>query len=217
MLGLGHISMKDVVSKPTLIQLRQRSKILVIDDDSNALPLTLLRNEGYSVEHWDHVRDLRRLEEGDYDIIFLDIHGVAPNLGSEDGIGVLEAIKRTNPNQIVVAFSGQTFDLSKMDFWKHADDGLKKPVDFLTAKQTIDRMLERLTVAHFWESVEAILRRANVGDRKIRRIEAKIARAIEGGKSIDIQKLFADAIANDDLRNAAMTLVGRLVALAIAT
>lgn len=204
-----------VAQKPDLVQLRKRAKILVIDDAEDALPFGLLRNEGYSVEHWSKVTDLRRLEEGDFDIIFLDIHGVAQDLGEEDGIGVLDAIKRTNPHQIVVAFSAHSFDLSKMAFWKKADEGLKKPVDFLTAKRTIDRMLERLTAQHFWDSICGILQQHSVDDREIARIERHLAKAIRGRKQPDLRAVFAQLAGNPDTQNTVITLAGRLLALTV--
>lgn len=210
------LKLTDVAPSPDLVLQRRRAKVLVIDDDENAFPIKLLQKEGYSIEYWPEVSDLRRLEEGDFDIIFLDIQGVAGNLGEADGIGVLKAIKNTNPNQIVVAFSAHSYDLSKMAFWKEADDGLKKPVEFLTAKETIDRMLGRLTVLHFWGAIRSILHRENVSGKNVDRLEHELAKAIKGGKNPNFESLFDHLVRNEDAQKALATLAGRLMLFAVA-
>lgn len=207
--------LSDVVTTPDVMHLRRTARILVIDDDRDAFPIDLLKREGYSIDHWPLVTELRRLEQGDFDVIFLDIHGVAANLGQADGIGILGAIKRTNPHQIVVAFSGQSFDLSKMDFWKGADAGLKKPVDFLTAKETIDRMLSKLTVEHYWKSICALLSQNGVPEAKQQRVEAALVTAIEKHDASRVSEVLRSLISSDQAKDMAITLAGRLCANAL--
>jgi CheY-like chemotaxis protein len=106
------------IPSPPLEELRKRARILVVDDDENSFPVELLKKEGYAIDYWPKIESLSKLERGDYDIIILDIGGVAKEYSSEDGLGVLEHLKEVNPSQIVVAFSGQSFDLSKNRFWQ---------------------------------------------------------------------------------------------------
>ena len=131
------------LAKPLdIAQLRKRAKILVIDDDPNAFPVQVLKDEGYTIDHWTEVTSLERLERGDFDVIVLDIAGVATKFTKMDGLGILEHLKQANPTQIVDAFSGQSFDLGKNKFFRLADDALAKPVDALKCKQVLDHLLE---------------------------------------------------------------------------
>ena len=72
---------------------------------------------------------MTRLENADFDIVILDIQGVAaPGLsGPGDGLDILRRVKNVNPGQVVVAFSGKKYDLSRTEFWKLADDTLVIP------------------------------------------------------------------------------------------
>jgi CheY-like chemotaxis protein len=172
----------DIAKPIPLPEIRKRAKIVVIDDDPNSFPCEILRKEGYSIECWLKVESLSRLEKGDFDVIILDIGGVATDYSPHDGLGVLEHLKKYNPSQIIVAFSGQTFDLGKARFWKMADDSLSKPVDAIKCKEVIDHLLqEKLTLAHYWEGLVAILRSEGVSEEKIDDLENKVAKAIKKG------------------------------------
>jgi CheY-like chemotaxis protein len=161
-------------------ELKKRARILVIDDEECSFPFELLRKEDYAIDHWPEVRDLRTLEDGIYDIIILDIKGVARDYDRNDGLGILEHLKKVNPSQIIIAFSGQSFDLSKNRFWKLADDALAKPVDVTTCKQVIDRLIERkMTFQHYWQGVENILLHEGVPNRDVRRLEKRVFRALK--------------------------------------
>src|SRR5215211_3686491 len=116
----------DHAPKVDIATLRKRVKIIVVDDDKNAFPVKALQGDGYSIEYWPKVQSIDRLERGDFDIIVLDIGGVAQHLSQDDGLGVLKQLKRRNPLQIIVALSGQTFDIGKAAFFKLADDVLTK-------------------------------------------------------------------------------------------
>ena len=164
---------------PPVAELRKRTRILVIDDDPHSFPFDTLRREGYAIDHWPKVENLQTLEEGQYDIIFLDIQGVAQEYSREDGLGVLEHLKQANPSQIVVAFSAHSFDLSKNRFWRLADDSLSKPVEAAKCKRLIDNLIEsKCTPAHYWQACVELLRRQGVDQRNIERIENRVARAI---------------------------------------
>lgn len=176
-------------SKLSLDELRKRTRILVIDDDKNSFPFEIIKKEGYAVDYWPRVERLNALERGDYDIIILDIGGVAKDYTQEDGLGILEHLKEVNPSQIVVAFSGQSFDLSKNRFWRMADDSLSKPVDATKCKRTIDNLIEnRMTLEHYWQAITQILKREGVSDRRLKSIEAKVVSALKRKDKEDMAK-----------------------------
>jgi len=179
----------DVAKPVPLDEIRKRAKIIVIDDDPESFPCNLLRREGYSIESWQKVESLSRLEKGDFDIIILDIGGVAGEYAQNDGLGVLEHLKKYNPSQIIVAFSGQAFDLGKARFWKMADDSLSKPVDAIKCKEVIDHLLEeKFTLEHYWQGLVSIIRIEGISKEKIDKLETQVAKAIKTG---DKEKLLS--------------------------
>jgi DNA-binding NtrC family response regulator len=179
----------DVAKPIPLDEIRKRAKIIVIDDDPESFPCNLLRREGYSIESWQKVESLSRLEKGDFDIIILDIGGVAEEYAQNDGLGVLEHLKKYNPSQIIVAFSGQSFDLGKARFWKMADDSLSKPVDAIKCKEVIDHLLEeKFTLEHYWQGLVSIIRIEGTSKENIDKLETQIAKAIKAG---DKEKLLS--------------------------
>ncbi|MBU1012845.1 MAG: response regulator [Bacteroidetes bacterium] len=170
-------------------EIRKRIKIVVIDDDEASFPTNLLSTSGYTIEWWDKVddRNLERLEKNHFDIIILDINDIAaPSISSTDGIGILERIKEVNPAQIVVAFSGQEFNIDKTHFFKKADDTLSKPVDFIKAKNLIDRIIDqKITLIYFWSSLNGYLMKEGVKTKQIKRVEKELISAIKNQRSVD--------------------------------
>jgi DNA-binding response OmpR family regulator len=180
-------------------EIKKRIKIVVIDDDEASFPYQLLRSSGYTIEWWDKVDDrgLERLERNQFDIIILDLNDIAtPSISSTDGIGILERLKEVNPTQIIVAFSGQEYDIEKTHFFVTADDTLSKPVDFVKAKNLIDRIIEqKITISYFWISINSYLVKEGIDRRKISKVEQEIVKALKGNRTINY-KLITDRILN---------------------
>jgi CheY-like chemotaxis protein len=119
-------------------EVRRQLRLLVVDDDPNAFPTEALRLEGYNITEWRRVERLADIERGEYDIVVLDIGGVALHLtqvSKQDGLGVLEHLKRNNPAQIIIAFSGNQYDISKSEFFTKANAILGKPADVLKCRR----------------------------------------------------------------------------------
>ena len=187
------MSSLDTLTRRSQDELRRRVKVVVIDDDANGFPTKELQAEGYTIEYWEAVKSLERLERGDFDIIVLDIAGVAGHLCEDDGLGVIERIKQVNPYQIVVALSGQTYDLRKQRFFKLADDHIGKPAEVIRCMTVLDDLIgEKLTVEHLWASVEAILRHEGVPNRKIQKLQDRVVKDIKDGRKPNGLKTLAE-------------------------
>lgn len=198
-------------------EIKKRIKIVVIDDDEASFPYKLLSSSGYTIEWWPNVdeRGLERLEKGQYDIIILDLNDIAtPSISSTDGIGILERLKEVNPAQIIVAFSGQSYDIEKTQFFTTADDTLSKPVDFVKAKSLIDRIIDqKITINYFWSSINSYLVKEKISKRKIHKIENEIIKAIKSNRGINYN-LIADKILNGvDAASKVIGILHRLVTL----
>jgi DNA-binding response OmpR family regulator len=162
-------------------EIRKRARILVIDDDDDAFPCELLKAEGYNVQYWEKVKNLRELETGEFDVIVLDIFDVAPpQMSADDGLGVLEHIKKRNPAQLVIAYSGQKYDLSQASFWSLADDYLGKPSSLIDCKEKIDELLRRRFTPHYyWQTTVSILKDAGVSDKEVASLENTLVKSLK--------------------------------------
>lgn len=122
-----------------------RVRILVIDDQEFPY-VKLFKGDGYNVDKWKDVSKLAQIEQGDYDLILLDLQGVGAAISaSDEGLGVLRHIKRVRPTQLVVAYSNAEFPLQYQPFFELADGVLQKSADYLDFKRTVDDLLQ----AHF--------------------------------------------------------------------
>jgi CheY-like chemotaxis protein len=167
----------------------QYVKILVIDDE-DTFPIKLFEKEGYHITKWDKVESLKRLENGEFDIIILDIFDVAKDISENDGLGILEHIKKYNPAQIVVAYSGRTFDLSKNRFWRIADDTLAKPSDFIKCKEIIDNLIkDKFTIEHYVSGLLRLLTENGIEENDCKKIESKINKQIQSNGSLSNEKI----------------------------
>lgn len=146
-------------------------RIFIIDDDPQALPVQELQSAGYNVQQVETVdADVMRMcEEASYDVILLDYTGVAPkNITPDDGFGVFERIRSANPAQYIIAISAMTYDIAKTEYFKNANDWLKKPTDLVTTKQLIDKAIHHcFDRAIIFREIETILRDSGVAGKQI--------------------------------------------------
>ena len=171
-------------------ELKRRTRILVIDNEKT-FPTELFTSNGYFIEQWEKVKDLNKLLRGEYDIIVLDIMGVAKEYSEEDGLGILEAIKKENPSQIIIAYSGGSFDISKQRFWDLADEKIAKPADFLKIKGTVDNLIKKkFTPERYIDSLITLLQTQNISDREINKIKTDLSKLLKGDKKKDVKDIF---------------------------
>jgi CheY-like chemotaxis protein len=90
--------------------MRKRARLLVIDDQEFAYE-RLFERDGYNLTKWKDIENLEPLENGEYDVILLDIQGVGKQYSEEQGLGILRHIRKSNPTQIVIAYSGDDYKL----------------------------------------------------------------------------------------------------------
>ena len=210
MFGFGQRSISELKLNLPADEARKRARILVIDNEADAFPVHLLQKEGYNIHYWPKVESIRSLEEGEFDIIFLDIGGVSsPEVSKTDGLGVLEHLKRYNPGQIVVAYSGQSFDLSQQKFFQLADDFLGKPSDMLECKQKIDQLLQaKFTAMHYWNTLLAVLKKNDVPEKKIKDFESLFVKNIERKQLVSMDTVMNTLKVTKEVAQIIATLIG---------
>ena len=159
-------------------ELKKRTRIVVIDDE-DSFPVSLFQTEGYAVDKWNIVKDYCKLESGFYDIIILDIKGIAEQISEDDGIGVLVDLKSKNPAQIIISFSQFGYDLNKLKFFQLADENITKPSDFLKIKKIIDNLISnQFKPERYISTLNRLLSESNVSNKNIKRLNNDIVKAI---------------------------------------
>lgn len=182
----------------TIDEIRRRARVLVIDDRPFEY-LELFRRDGYTVEQWPDVERLNQLENGEYDIIILDISGVGKAISADEGVGVLRHVKKTNPTQIVVACSDKSFSLKFKEFFDLADAALEKSTDYVDFKAKIDELLlKRFSLGFYLDHVMSI-GRPHVADLK--RLRSTAERAILRRDRTLLEKYARQNVGNNDAMN----------------
>jgi CheY-like chemotaxis protein len=168
---------------------RRRCRILLIDDDPNALPLEDIKKGDYNISQERLVSPelLRQCEGGVFDIIILDYNGIAPEaVTPDDGFGVFARIKGANPNQYIISISGQTYDISKTEYFQRANDWLRKPTDLATTQDKLDAGIRTV-----FDKSEALarLRRQLLDDGISARAVDKIISKIENSEFRELDQI----------------------------
>lgn len=182
-------------------ELKKRTRIVVIDDEES-FPISLFQDEGYSIDKWQTVKDFNKLENGFYDIIVLDIKGVAKHISEDDGLGVLENLKRRNPAQIIISYSQHSYDLSKIKFFQLADENIAKPSDYLKIKSIIDNLIDsQFKPGRYISALHQILESNNIPKRDIRIIDRAIYKSIENRSKPDWKQIISFSKNKNELAN----------------
>ncbi len=157
-------------------EIRRRSRILVIDDQDFPYKKTFTA-DGYTVEKWADVKRLPDLENGQYDLILLDLQGVGRSQSADEGLGVLQHLRLVAPAQIVIAYSNAAnFSLKDEPFFRLADAVLHKTADYVDFKREVDRLLRRRFSINFY--VERVAAQLGEQAEDIPRLSRKTRSAI---------------------------------------
>ena len=159
--------------KLELDEIRKMARILVIDDNEFAYQ-KLFENDGYSIEKWNDLDDLSKLEKGYFDIILLDIQGVGKDYSKEQGLGILKHLHEVCPSQIVIAYSNADFSLKYQDFFKMADAVLAKADDYVQFKRTVDSLLgQSFSLGFYVNRIEKLISPYTNDSVKIKKLSEK--------------------------------------------
>jgi len=176
-----------------LTSLKRKIKMVVIDDEKDSFPLELVQDFGFTIEHWNTINSnrLKRLEQNEFDVIILDIKGVVDSsLGEKDGKDILKGIKDKNPDQVIIAFSGNKYDIADGEFWQKADGFLNKPISALDAKEELENIIEcHFTNNKLIRDLEALLKDQAKDNSSYEKMEKAVATTIMSSSDLDLLTL----------------------------
>lgn len=191
-------------------EIKKRARLLVIDDQEFAY-LKLFKVDGYTFDKWKDVDDLPKLENGYYDIVLLDIHGVGLAQSAEQGFGILKHLRKVSPAQIVVAYSNSDWSLKYQEFFDLADRKLAKGQDYVDFKRVVDELLrERFALSFYLKRIDGVLK-GRVPDEAEARLIAE--RAILSRKPTKLHQYLNPAV-DADLLQTAMAVAQTAIAIA---
>jgi len=178
-----------------------KGRILFLDDQRDAVEpyVAHLKSEGFTnVDVMTDVKALNQVVDANADLIFLDITGVATALNSADeGLSVLEYVKKHQPWTQVIVLSGSDFPASKAKSLSKADLCITKGSLNLAELVNVTEDQLKQAVAPEYRNVKILtvlekrIEDMNLGwwkKKKLRKLIAE-ARAHEGDPSYDWNKL----------------------------
>ncbi|MFC1633481.1 response regulator [Planctomycetota bacterium] len=107
------------------------AKICIVDDQIEHLKSFMdgLRKEGFTnLTEKAHVESVNELLESGYELIILDLKGVADEISAEDGIGIVDTLKQSDPALPILIVSGTSTTPDKARILSKADLIRSKPV-----------------------------------------------------------------------------------------
>lgn len=185
------------IQKASFDEIKKRSRILVIDDNEFEYKL-LFEKDGYLIDKWTTNEDIdqNKIDSIYYDIILLDVNGVATDRSEKHGLGLLEYIKKKNPAQIVILYSSERFNFDEQKYIKLADDSLSKSADYYDFKKQVDFFLENHTQIAFYLGV---VRNIVSNTKDITTVEEAIEDAIRTGEKDTLRAKLEDINLAGDL------------------
>lgn len=134
----GHTALS--ANKLSMDELKLRTNILFIDDESFKIVSILKKTEGWI--NTKSIKDIHSPSEPEIrwaHIIFVDVNGVGGNLFNNQGLGVAQEIKKRYPKKRVVLYSAETKHDAFSEAWDVVDARLPKnadPIVFITKVET---------------------------------------------------------------------------------
>jgi CheY-like chemotaxis protein len=191
--------------------IKKRARILIIDDKEFNYT-KLFQKDGYNCDKWDDVTDLNKLENGYFDVVFLDIQGVGKEYSKDEGLGVLRHIKTANPVQIVIVYSDAGYSLKYQELFQLADMTLDKGSDYSDFKRPLDQaLLNRFRLGFYVEKALAAIPDSIRNESTERRTRDAVTKSIAKGNISTMTNKLKSVVDNDK----ALNLIVRITELAI--
>ena len=132
-------------NKLSMDELKLRTNILFIDDESFKIVSILKKTEGWI--NTKSIKDIHSPSEPEIrwaHIIFVDVNGVGGNLFNNQGLGVALEIKKRYPEKRVVLYSAETKHDAFSEAWDVVDARLPKnadPIVFITKVESFAKSI----------------------------------------------------------------------------
>lgn len=168
----------DVIRK-----VKQTAKIAIVDDNPGDFPIDYLRRAGFQVDQFTQISLAETDKLAHYDVVFLDIVGVVPEDKRAGGLELIRRIRVMENRPSVIAVSGKKFDPTVTDFFKQADDVMRKPISENECEEHITDVLEqRLSPCRAAKDLDAMLSSSKLSSDEYSAIVKEVIAYICGRK-----------------------------------
>jgi len=134
------------------------SKICIIDDQISDLKsmTSALKKEGFNnIIEMNKVVSIESILNERFDLIVLDLGGVATEISKDDGYGVLARLKELEPALPILVITGSTTPPDKLTTVNKADLIRSKPVYPAELASDVDLIL-KTSKDEFWAGIELL-------------------------------------------------------------
>lgn len=127
-----------------------KARIAFIDDEDIS-HVGRLQKDGYNITHYPDIDNIDDFIRKKYHVVVLDIQGVGTDLApNTEGWGLLNHLKATCPNVVVIMFTGAEWSITKYkDEADKADDFIGKDLEFLDFKRKLDNGIKKAFSANY--------------------------------------------------------------------
>ena len=184
----------NIVKEKSIEKLRERVKILLVDDEEYEI-IDILKTRGYDIYYKSDINYL--IETEPFDIILLDIKGIAKMFGSpKQGFGFAINVKNKYPQKVVVSFSG-TSDIRINEELHKIDGFIMKDTDVDTWCNRLDKYIKDYCDPNYqWNAIANKLKKDGVNEDVINELKDEFISSFENNSFDSFSSKFMENVKN---------------------
>lgn len=182
------VSVKDymTINNPNYNFDNKTVKIVVVDDNPDDFPLDYLRSTFGQVTVFEKISLSEASKLVGYDLIFLDMTGVVKEDTKYGGLQLIKKVKDLPDSPIVVAVSRARFDPTATDYFKIADDVLKKPLTEVGCEEVVLELVkDKLSPYKAADTIDSEILSKSKNDREKDKMNRLVFSYLDGKIQID--------------------------------
>lgn len=182
------------VKEKSIDKLRERVRILLVDDEEYEI-IDVLKTRGYDIYYKSDINYL--IETEPFDIILLDIKGIAKKFGSpKQGFGFAINVKEKYPQKIVISFSG-TSDVRINEELHKIDGFIMKDTDVDTWCSRLDQYIKNYCdPKNQWNAISNKLKKDGVSEDILNELEDEFINSFENNSFDKFSNKFMEKVKN---------------------
>lgn len=138
-------------------------RLAVVDDNPADFPIDYLKVLVGRVDVFTEVSLAEVSRFADYEVVFLDITGVVKEDLQKGGLSFLKKLRTLENSPLIIAVSSKKFDPTMTEFFKLADDIMRKPVTEIQCEEKLRNLIsERLVPHSYAQNLDDILQQAKL-------------------------------------------------------
>lgn len=180
LLNFFNTSKKKAIPTPSLPDLKQKTKVLFVDDQKFNVVDSLKTKDGWkNIVRVSDVESMTQTEVMEAHIIFVDVQGVGKKLGfADEGLGLIVALKEAYPEKKVVMYSAES--RGQVNAFHEAADLVDGRLKKRPSRYEFDSTIERLAREAFClNNCVSYLQKILLRDFNVDLTDAEIKKVVE--------------------------------------